>query len=118
MAPLEAARNNNTERCFVAKTRKTIFIDLIFLLNHFRLNTFLDNIKYNIIKPIEYKIHPTASMIKESFVNINDGDILGFNKLHFLKCYMKTVHNLLQVQNKTEGYWNYLFNKLYLYDLE
>ena len=94
----------------------SVIIDYLFqeIENIMIMNTFLDNIKDNdsIIEPVEYKIHPTASMIKESFVNINDGDILGFNKLHFLKCYMKTVHNLFLVSNRSEYYWNYLFNRL------
>ena len=44
------------------------------------VNKFLSN-----VKPIEYKIHPTATMIKESFRNIGDGDILGFHESYF-KC--------------------------------
>ena len=66
------------------------------------VNKFLSN-----VKPIENsKIHPTATMIKESFRNIGDGDILGFHKSYFLKCYKKTIHTIFQVSNKTEHYWD------------
>ena len=45
------------------------------------VNEFLSN-----VKPIENsKIHPTATMIKESFRNIGDGDILGFHESYFSK---------------------------------
>ena len=71
------------------------------------MNTFLSNVKDN--NTVEYKIHPTATMIKDCFRNIGDGDILGFHKSYFLKCYKKTIHTIFQVSNKTEHYWNNLF---------
>ena len=70
------------------------------------MNTFLSNIKDN--NNVEYKIHPTATMIKNSFRNIGDGDILGFDKSYFLKCCKRTIHNIFLVSNKTEYFWNNL----------
>ena len=86
------------------------------------MNTFLSNVKDNntvensksylasdSASPGKIKVHPTATMIKESFRNIGDGDILGFHKSYFLKCYKKTIHTIFQVSNTTEHYWNNLF---------
>ena len=53
------------------------------------VNKFLSN-----VKPIEnskINIHPTATMIKESFKNIGDGDILGFHESYFSKPIRKHV---------------------------
>jgi hypothetical protein len=71
------------------------------------MHTFLSNIKND--NPIIRPVHPTASMIKESFININNGDILGFNKSYFLKCYKKTTQTMFLVSNKTDYFWNNLF---------
>ena len=92
-----------------------IIIDNLFqeIENLMIMNTFL-----NTIKPVEYKIHPTASMIKESFRNINDGDILGFNKSYFLKCYRKTIQTIFLVSNKTEYFWNNLYQKSLLNNIK
>jgi hypothetical protein len=69
------------------------------------MNTFLSN-----VKPVEYKVHPTATMIKESFRNIGDGDILGFHESYFLKSIRKT-YTMFRVSNQSEYYWNNLFLK-------
>jgi hypothetical protein len=66
------------------------------------MNTFLSN-----VKPGEYKIHPTSNMIKESFRNIGDGDILGFHESYFNKSIRKKS-TMFQVSNKPEYYWNNL----------
>lgn len=56
------------------------------------VNNFLTNIENkienNIVENeiIEYKTHPTATMIKESFENIGNGDHIGFKKQFFIKC--------------------------------
>ena len=71
--------------------------------NEMIINTFLNNIENNIV---EYKTHPTATMIKESFLNIGDGDCMGFQKSYFLKSYRKNG-DIFSVSNKTENYWNW-----------
>jgi hypothetical protein len=92
---------------FLKCYKKTI--QTMFLVSN-KTEYYWNNLFYKpMVKPIEYKVHPTASMIKESFRNINDGDILGFDKLYFLKCYKKTIYRLFEVSNKTDYYWNNLF---------
>ena len=93
-------------KCY-RKTIQTIF--LVSNKTEYFWNNLYQKSLLNNIKPVEYKIHPTASMIKESFKNIGDGDILGFDKLYFLKCYKKTVHTIFLVSNKTEYFWNNRF---------
>ena len=51
--------------------------------NEIIIDNFLSNIKNYVI---EYKVHPIANMIKESFYNINNGDHIGFKKQFFIKC--------------------------------
>jgi hypothetical protein len=76
--------------------------------NEIIMNTFLNNLDKPIEKKtVEYKTHPTATMIKESFMNINYGFTTGFNKLYFLKCYKKAWHDVFQVSNRTEEYWDW-----------
>ena len=68
------------------------------------VNKFLSN-----VKPIENsKIHPTATMIKESFRNIGDGDILGFHESYFSKSIRKAC-TMFRVSNKSEYHWNNRF---------
>ena len=52
------------------------------------MNNFLTNMENKIVENeiIEYKTHPTATMIKESFENIGNGDHIGFKKHFFIKC--------------------------------
>ena len=57
----------------------------------------------NIVKHME---HPTATMIKESFLNIGDGDFMGFQKSYFLKSYRKNGYTF-SISNRTENYWNW-----------
>jgi len=67
------------------------------------MNIFLNNLD----KPIEYKTHPIATMIKESFRNIGDGEILCFEKSYFIKCCKKNSYSIYQISNKTEKYWDW-----------
>ena len=74
------------------------------------IETFLNNIENNII---ENKTHPTANMIKESFLNIGDGDCMGFKKSCFLKQYRKNG-DMFRISNRTENYWNWnLFQRMF-----
>ena len=66
------------------------------------MNIFLNNLD----KPIEYKTHPIATMIKGSFKNLNDGDLVGFKKSSFMKC-CQDAQTIFQISNKTEKYWNW-----------
>ena len=60
------------------------------------IETFLKNLE----------THPTANMIKESFLNIGDGDCMGFKKSCFLKQYRKNG-DMFRISNRTENYWNW-----------
>jgi hypothetical protein len=72
------------------------------------MHTFLNNLDKPIeMKTVEYKTHPTATMIKESFRNIGDGEILCFEKSYFIKCCKKNSYSIYQISNKTEKYWDW-----------
>ena len=88
---------------------KTDIIENLFqqIENEMIINTFLNNIENNIENNIvEYKTHPTATMIKESFLNIGDGDCMGFQKSYFLKRY-RINGDVFSISNRTENYWNW-----------
>ena len=84
---------------------KTDIIENLFqqIENEMIMNKFLKNIKSD---TVEYKIHPTATMIKDSFVNFSGGDCMGFQKSCFLKHYRKNG-DIFSISNKTENYWNW-----------
>ena len=84
---------------------KTDVIENLFqqIENEMIIITFLNNIENNIV---EYKTHPTATMIKESFLNIGDGDCMGFQKSYFLKRY-RINGDVFSISNRTENYWNW-----------
>jgi hypothetical protein len=85
------------------------------------MNNFLTNIENKIVENeiIEYKTHPTATMIKESFYSINNGDHIGFKKQFFTKCCRNgsTISNcstFFEVCRRgTEDYYNndYFLNR-------
>ena len=73
--------------------------------NHVVENHIVENniVEHNIV---ENKTHPTATMIKESFLNIGDGDCMGFQKSYFLKRY-SINGDVFSISNRTENYWNW-----------
>ena len=76
--------------------------------NEMIMNTFLNNLDKPIEKKtVEYKIHPTATMIKESFVNMDNGDLIGFQKSYFAKCCKKNWHTIYRISFKSEEYWDW-----------
>ena len=76
--------------------------------NEMIMNTFLNNLDKPIEKKtVEYKIHPTATMIKESFVNMDNGDLIGFQKSYFAECCKKNWSSIYQISNKAEKYWDW-----------
>ena len=59
-------------------------------------------------KTIEYKTHPIAKTIKECFVNMDDGVLIGFRKSYFSKRY-QVNGDIFRIFDKTENYWNWKF---------
>ena len=84
---------------------KTDIIENLFqqIENEMIMNKFLKNMKSD---TVEYKIHPTSTMIKDSFVNFSGGDCMGFKKSCFLKHYRKNG-DIFRMTNRTENYWNW-----------
>jgi hypothetical protein len=67
------------------------------------IETFLNNIKDH---TVEYKTHPTATMINESFIIYSGGDCMGFKKSCFIKRNRKNG-DIFRISNKTVNYWNW-----------
>jgi len=66
-----------------------------------------DDINKLIARFVGRKCHPISNTIKKSFVNINDGDLIGFDKSYFIGCCRKDACSLFQLSNRTKKYWDW-----------